>query len=306
MPKQNKSMTAREQEICERALFVRKEVAKWSQPALARELGITQHQLAGVEYRRAPLRYKMAIFLCSRFNINQRWLASGVLPIQPMFDVPMEYSYLVKPNSVFSRVFDGWLDEPTKRIEDGLIKMVGEEDFRAGNFDSAILSDFPQIDAIPSQAMVVIVKKRIGSLMNRLPEDLLMEYAKTLLLANKSFQTKFRKQLEQLSPPAERRFIELAAQNKGTALAGCKPIVDSSPTGLILPAVSSEIPTWKQIITALKRLTNVPGAKSKLAMELKTSRQNVNKWLSGAGAPSAELTLEVFRWVEKHGGWKQK
>ena len=74
----------------------------------------------------------------------------------------------------------------------------------------------------------------------------------------------------------------------------------------MVPGMSSEIPTWKQIVAALKRLTKPSGAKAQLAKELKTSRQNVNKWLSGAGAPSAELTLEVFRWVEDHGGWKQK
>jgi transcriptional regulator with XRE-family HTH domain len=82
--------------------------------------------------------------------------------------------------------------------------------------------------------------------------------------------------------------------------------VDNVAASVMVPGVSSEIPTWKQIVAALKRLTKSSGAKAQLAKELKTSRQNVNKWLSGTGAPSAKLTLEVFRWVEDRGGWEQK
>ena len=89
-------------------------------------------------------------------------------------------------------------------------------------------------------------------------------------------------------------------------LSAGKLTVDMPPEAARFSGVSSEIPTWKQIVAALKRLTNSPGAKAQLAKDLKTSRQNVNKWLSGVGAPSAELTLAVFRWAVEHGGFKQK
>ena len=79
----------------------------------------------------------------------------------------------------------------------------------------------------------------------------------------------------------------------------CKPMVDNSNNSATLVAVSSEIPTWKQLVQELKRRTKAPGAKVRLANDLKTSRQNVNKWLSGKGAPSAELILELLRWVKR-------
>ena len=40
-----------------------------------------------------------------------------------------------------------------------------------------------------------------------------------------------------------------------------------------------------------------PGEKARLARELTTTRQAVNKWLSGKGAPSAEITLRLLHWV---------
>ena len=77
--------------------------------------------------------------------------------------------------------------------------------------------------------------------------------------------------------------------------------VDTKKGGDKVGIVSSEkIPTWKELVTKLKTLTQESGAKVKLASDLKTSRQNVNKWLSGTGMPSAELTLAVYRWVKEH------
>jgi len=77
--------------------------------------------------------------------------------------------------------------------------------------------------------------------------------------------------------------------------------VDSAEKPGKVPSVSSEkIPTWKELVAKLKSLTKEPGAKAQLAADLGTSRQNVNKWLSKTGMPSAELTLAVFRWVKEH------
>jgi len=68
-------MTPRELEICARVHIVRKEIAKSKQPELAREMGITQNQLAGIEYGRTPLRYGNARFLFTKaFSISFNWL----------------------------------------------------------------------------------------------------------------------------------------------------------------------------------------------------------------------------------------
>jgi transcriptional regulator with XRE-family HTH domain len=98
----------------------------------------------------------------------------------------------------------------------------------------------------------------------------------------------------------KRPFAELWPEWWGESYDHVKLIVDNPFEGVILSPVGSEIPTWKQIVAELRRLTNSRGAKTVLAADLKTTRQNVNKWLSGKGTPGTELTLDVLRWVKRH------
>lgn len=76
----------------------------------------------------------------------------------------------------------------------------------------------------------------------------------------------------------------------------CVDILNELPT---MPGVSSENGYWKALVQLVLTLTSKPGAKAQLARDLKTSRQAVNKWFSGKGAPSAELTLQLLAWAAK-------
>jgi len=306
VPKPNKTLTPREVEICERAHFARKEIAKWSQPDLATALRITQNQLAGVEYKRAPLRYQMAIFLCERFNISQRWLALGVLPMQPKYDVRMEYSYMVKPDSLFSSVFDGWLDEPTQRIEQAVIEMVGEESFRAGKFDDAVFSNFSPSDSTPPQAMAFYVKKLINLRLNWLPDDLQLMYGKTLLQADKSFQSKHQGKIAKLVAPAERKFLNPSA-HVGSVKSEKQVLLDTYPTLVDKEGVPKQIQiqSLPELLSWLRRETGQRGKKAQLARELKVSRQALDQWLAGDTKPSAEIIFELLKRVNPAQG-KQK
>jgi transcriptional regulator with XRE-family HTH domain len=51
-------------------------------------------------------------------------------------------------------------------------------------------------------------------------------------------------------------------------------------------------------VKRIAALTSPPGAKARLAEQFNTTRQAVNKWLSGKGAPNAELTLRLLVWVQ--------
>ncbi len=86
---------------------------------------------------------------------------------------------------------------------------------------------------------------------------------------------------------------DVAASNAGDS----KLMVDIlSSTNSVL-SVSANSPTWKHLLDRVDRLTAGAGAKARLARELSTSRQQVHKWLSGAGAPSADLTLRLQAWA---------
>ena len=207
MPKLNQTMTPREREIGARVNLIRKEVARWSQPELAKAMGLTQNQLAGVEYKRAPLRYGQAIFLCESFNVSQRWLALGVHPMQPRYKVEM-HSYANYPQSaLFSRVFDDLLDEPTARIEAEWIKEFGEKAFREGDFGEF---DFPFLEPLADAYMHAAshnIRKVISLTFNWLPEDLQGQYNDALLAAHHAFKSKHAGKLGRLEPPAARKYL---------------------------------------------------------------------------------------------------
>jgi hypothetical protein len=78
-----------------------------------------------------------------------------------------------------------------------------------------------------------------------------------------------------------------------------KLTVDVLADSITIPDMSSENGYWTALVDRLKLLTSAKGAKAQLARDLKTSRQAVNKWFSGKGAPSAELTLRLLYWVSE-------
>lgn len=289
MPKPNQSMIDRERGICERARYVRTNLARWSQPQLAKAMGITLNQLAAVEYKRAPLRYRMAIFLCTKFEVNQRWLALGTAPTQPMFDVPMVTGYNISPKTMlFSRVFDGWLDLPTKEIEDGLISMIGEDDFRAGNFDNAVFNNLAPIELPPPKAAAFYVKKLVTQRLNWLPDDLLLKYGNDLLKATESFNRKNAKRLAEVIPPAQREFI--AAVKKSDLTKTASPINHE--------AMQNQWPALKR---QLQQATEKSG-KSALAKFLKVDLTRISQWLTDAKSqrePGAEYALQMQEWLKR-------
>jgi transcriptional regulator with XRE-family HTH domain len=76
-----------------------------------------------------------------------------------------------------------------------------------------------------------------------------------------------------------------------------KLTVDECPPSGMICGVSS-IGHWKSLAKRIAALTSPPGAKARLAEHFTTSRQAVNKWLSGKGAPNADLTLRLLDWVQ--------
>lgn len=74
--------------------------------------------------------------------------------------------------------------------------------------------------------------------------------------------------------------------------------VDTTLASGRLASVKPDIGYWEALVTKVRAKTSAPGAKAQLARDLNTTRQAVNKWLSGKGAPSAEITLRLLEWVE--------
>jgi transcriptional regulator with XRE-family HTH domain len=281
MPRPNKSLTQREKEICERFQIARKEIVKWSQFDLAKEAGVTMHQLVNIEYKRAPLRLKVAKFLCEKFDISQRWLALGILPIHPRYEVSMDYAVKANKDHVFSSYFDEYLDYLTGRIEKAVIEKIGEDNFRNGRFDDAAFADTAILSDPPGIAMSLFVKKLVALRLNTLPDVLQIEYASELLQVSREFQRKHSKQLA------------------GTGTTAAKENPKKPVDNLTLSAKSEDVKhSMSKLLERLKKATAEHGQKTVLAKHLGVPPVSVSQWLSGVKEPGGETTLKLLNWVE--------
>ncbi|HEX5219513.1 MAG TPA: helix-turn-helix transcriptional regulator [Verrucomicrobiae bacterium] len=244
---------------------------KLGQPDFAAELGIPRGRLAAFEYLKAPIRFDVGYRLCERFQLSLLWLAKGegqqhlFTPISPVKRAE------IGPRELFSTAYDkllsGYVEE---RLREWGKHLEGVEG---------------------GKAVLVIDNRRLG-----------------VPFAQSQFEQAHDLAKEAASKMPDEKKKHFALKLGDLAFAywpwekECKPMVDTSARGGNLAAVNADVPTWKQLVLKVKAMTRAAGAKAALAAELKTSRQNVNKWLSGEGAPSAELTLSLFRWVKRNEG----
>lgn len=282
MPKPNKTMTQRECEICERVLYLRKKVLKWSQPVLAMELGITQNQLASIEYKRVPLRMEIARLLCENFDISQRWLALGVLPIHPRYDAYMGDSVSVNKNSLFSWFFDKYLSHETGLVERSIIRATDEAAFRKGTFVEHLLADPAKLKMLNPEAIAFFTKIAINLYINDLPARLKISYSKALMHATDEFLNKYVKQ----------RAGTVTAPSKEPP----KKPVDIFSNKENIEGVKRYLP---ELIKRLKNVTSERGKKAALADFLDVTPAMVSQWLSGDREPGGETTLRLLTWIEQ-------
>lgn len=264
MPR-TKPLPQREQEICERLKSFR--LARGlSRAIVAREMVTSQFTLANFERMHSPLRFALGYNLCYAYNISLRWLATGVGP--ELGFTPMKRQILDRAVScpLFSEAYDlhlaATVDKELQRE-----KVDSDAGWATRRF-------FP-VGGDRGETLFDVASTQLQSLATTLPDAKQHSLAKQMLTLWETYE------LEKIQG---------------------KPMVDTPGASVKVAAVSAEIPTWKQLVKELKRLTSADGAKAQLAADLKTTRQNVHKWLSGAGAPSAELTLDVLRWVSKRQG----
>lgn len=93
-----------ERQICARVRLFR-EKAKYPQASVARELGLTPTTLAMYESAKAPIRYELASKIVNRYSINQRWLATGILPETPAAEIPDDIEMQIPPRMLFSDAY---------------------------------------------------------------------------------------------------------------------------------------------------------------------------------------------------------
>jgi len=288
MPKPSSLLDEREREICDRVHIVRTEIVKWSQPDLARELGITQNQLAGLEYARSPLRYVTARTLCDKCHVSQRWLATGNLPIRVFIEVHISRERVIPLDALFSQAYDEFLAE---LIEAELADLAKGNHCKITDLDKhrrRIGMRWPV--GTPGGDRVRIYHERLLDWrLNKLPPDEQIEIFK-----------KLNEVLNQLLPGVgvlEKAEASHAKASTNNFLHG----KDSLDKGNDLKDDErvKKIVSLSDLIAKLREKTKMRGQKAALARELKITRQAVDQWLSGNSKPTAETTLKLLHWVEQ-------
>jgi transcriptional regulator with XRE-family HTH domain len=252
-------MGSEESAVCQRLASARR-FSGLSQEELANAIGITRDQLTNIETGRAVLGFVIGWKACKRLGVNQLYLASGSHPITPFRDVgPLED--LPSPNASFR---EACIMGP---IAD-LLNLLDASTQRAG----------------PGESMRAYEKgaaSLVRTFLLRLPEDSYPQLLDSIYAALRTFEESLRARKSRV----------------GRTKKECKLTVDELTGPATMADVTSESGYWKALVKRVRALTAEPGEKAKLARELNTTRQAVNKWLSGNGAPSAEVTLRLLHWV---------
>jgi transcriptional regulator with XRE-family HTH domain len=262
-----------------------------TQTELAEAVGLTRDQLASIETARVTLPFKVARKLQQILHFNLRWLATGIEPGFVPIAIDEELLKEACKHEGFLTAYNTVLREPTEK-EFAILKEEWERDNPGSDFDRIAGLLHPgrigaqEMDRI-NTSLLPWLTDALQNMPAPLREDLSIKVGRLI----NSFETEHRTEIQ--------RFKN---KNIGKDNLDCHRKLDT------LTGMSLDVPTWAQLKKAVIRLTSRRGQKAALAEKLGVSRQVLGNWLSSddQGAPNAELTLKVFRWVMEHGGWKPK
>lgn len=286
-----KPLPKEEVDICHRLAQARRYACR-SQAEFAKRLGMTRSQLANLESARVPLRFWTAWRFCYLANVNQYWLATGSGYMNPFVAMDLSQYADVSEAFLFSEAMH--MKPLADTTELGVeLELRGKlHEAIAGYLTGYTHSFIPllqaekTIDAILS-GLDLGARQGKGDLFEILM--LLDDLCKAKLDGIASGNTEADDEIERQWPRKT-----LVPKNAS------KQIVDSPSSPDSLPPVRTEtkLPqNWSELRALLVKATQEPGAKARLAEAFNTTRQAVHKWLSGAGAPSADLALRLAAWA---------
>lgn len=241
---------------------------------------MTRDQIAKIETGRMALRFLAGWKVCERLNVNQLWLATGRFPQKPFCRVSIA--------DIITRIPErAWFAEVC-------LGVLLFDDLKTATTAAArdtveyIDSSLPPGPSPPPGLLENHCAAAKGAL-RHYNEQKLKNWIIDLLNNDAPLYW----QVGMAATALEVLTEHIAAEKKS------KLGVDTIAPPAILRSMSPATGYWKALVNRLLKLTSRTGAKAQLARELEVTRQAVNKWLSGKGAPSAELTLRVLHWVEQ-------
>jgi transcriptional regulator with XRE-family HTH domain len=293
-------LPAREVEICLRLRQARND-SRRRQADFARELGVSRARLASYEYAKAPVRYEFGKLVCYRLNVNQRWLATGQMPMQPYFDLSPHLEYQIKARDLFSSAFDRVLKGSVEERFAELKSLLGSHLVDSHSYEDAVLDNFHLVGDPPAKASVFYAERMVKLMLRWLPEQIVDRYTHELLKAGEAFKKKHWAEVERLVA-ARKLERQKATAGRGREAGGGeerKPLQGDSPK-----SNDSDVKTeLEKLIARVRRAAGKPGAKAELARFLDVAPARVTEWLTTDAAkrkePGGHNTLALLRWVEQ-------
>lgn len=242
--------------VCRRLRELRRD-ALLSRVAFAKAIGVDTGRYANYEHGRARLPYMVGVQVCERFDINQRWLATGKTPMRPFFKaapVNGEHkSFLnVYQQDLARHVDQRWNTEKVLATVGGMREDSG-------------FPYYPRIGAAFPEVATVALQKQISAALDELPDEAQGRYIATLVKASQAF----------LRGP----------KNEVLTTSGISE--QSTPVALSL----------KELLNRVSAATTARGKKGELASFLRVSPSRLSEWLAGDHEPGAEVALRMLGWV---------
>lgn len=266
MPKPSGLINELEREICGRVREIRKR-ASLSQKEFANVLGLTRAQVAALDMTWYPLRYGAADRLCQRFNICQRWLATGLDPARGYVEIRPEIAIGIGARELFSAAYERNIAHSVK-----LAVRANEE------LERALASDPQAADKIRENQLYNLALMWFS----RIPPHLYQAYFGALMAASSEFYQKHKREIPLQSQ------VRIVENNDKKDLTQSASVVKYAPVKATFPS----------FLARLNRATEETGKKSQLAEYLGAPAASVSRWLSGQREPGGEITLKMLRWVE--------
>lgn len=264
-------MPDNERMVCLRLGNVRK-VAQVSRAALAREMKIEPARLAAYEMVRVVVPYEIGRDFCQRFNLNQRWFATGLNPSRTYFPVDPKIEAEIIGRKPFSEMYERHLKAMVERrhADWKARRARGEElPVNAGGRDGGPKLGQSEVD----YAMDILVSE-ITMLMGDLSLEASRVYFKEMLDRSHALIMLLGK-----SDPG------LAEFHLGVDT--LKEIKDNVRVRL----------TWSRLKQRLIAATEPSGKRAELARAIGVKDANINSWLVRDVEPGAGATFRLLEWV---------
>lgn len=153
----------------------------YSQRDFAERVGITRARLASYEECRAPVRYDIALLICRRMEINERWLATGFGLLQPSLHLNPEDR--IRPGTLFSRAWDEIL---AKEVADRHLDIVAKGRVYLGKTNDPI--------QCRRELFQTLIRSWAETWVEKVPPESMEGFANMLVRSVHRFEKKYRLQ----------------------------------------------------------------------------------------------------------------